>query len=99
MKVESIFLEKVSAWSLSMIDSSSSSRSRRLRMVRKLVSVPPSQRSVTYGMPLRWHSSTMVSAACRLVPTKRISPPPLATRLKYLIARSKPRTVSFKSMM
>ncbi len=41
----------------------------------------------------------IVSAACRLVPTNRIKPLDEATRWKNLMARSRPRTVSFKSMM
>jgi len=40
----------------------------------------PSQRSVTKGMPQRLASSTIVSCAWRLVPTKRIVPPPLPYR-------------------
>ncbi len=49
--------------------SSSSRRVSRLRIVRKLVSVPPSQRSLTNGMPQRRASRPMASAACRFVPT------------------------------
>ena len=41
----------------------------------------------------------IVSAAWRLVPTNRIRPLADAIRLKNLIARSRPRTVSFKSMI
>ena len=55
--------------------SSSFRRSRRLRIVRKLVSVPPSQRSVTYGMPVRCAAARTASRAERFVPTKRIFPP------------------------
>ena len=50
----------------------------RLLMVWKLVSMPPSQRWLTKGMPTRRACSSTDSWACFLVPTKRIWPP-LAT--------------------
>ena len=40
--------------------------------VLKLVSMPPSQRWVTKNWPARRAFSATISAACRLVPTKRI---------------------------
>ncbi len=42
---------------------------------RKFVSVPPSQRLLTKGMPQRPASDSMVSCACFLVPTNRMVPP------------------------
>ena len=44
-------------------------------MVTKLVSMPPSQRWLTYGMSARVASSAMGSWACFLVPTNRIVSP------------------------
>jgi hypothetical protein len=46
-----------------------------LEIVWKLVSIPPSQRWFTYGMPQRFDSSSTICCACFLVPTKRIVPP------------------------
>src|SRR3546814_8981343 len=43
--------------------------------VLKLVSVPPSQRWLTYGMPQRRASSSSVARAERLVPTNRMRQP------------------------
>ena len=51
----------------------------RLRMVWKLVSVPPSQRMLTQGIEARAASVAMISCACFLVPTKRTEPPLAAT--------------------
>ncbi len=79
--------------------SSSFRRSRRLRIVRKLVSVPPSQRSVTYGMPVRCAAARTASRAERFVPTNRIFPPSEATSLRKCDARTSPFTVSLRSMM
>ena len=53
--------------------SSSLRRCRRLCTVEKLVSMPPSQRWFTYGMPTRVASSAMDSCACFLVPTNMIA--------------------------
>ena len=44
--------------------------------MRKLVKQPPSQRSLTNGMPHRSDSRSTASPACRLVPTNRIRLPP-----------------------
>ena len=55
----------------SSIVSSCSRRRRRLRITEKLVRVPPIQRSVTMGMPVRWPASWMTPLTCRLVPTHR----------------------------
>lgn len=58
--------------------SSSSSSFRRwslLCTVEKLVSMPPSQRWLTYGMPTRAACSAMASWACFFVPMNMIVPP------------------------
>ena len=53
------------------ISESFCSRSRLFRIVLKLVSIPPSQRWLTYGVPARRASSSTASCACFFVPTKR----------------------------
>jgi hypothetical protein len=63
----------VSSWS------SSCRRWRRLRIVSKFVSVPPSHRSVTKGWFVRTAVLRTASRAARLVPTQRILPPSEAT--------------------
>ena len=68
-------------------------------MVRKLVSVPPSHRSFTNGMPHRAASRAIASAPCRFVPTNRIRLLVAATCLRYFRARKSPRIVSRTSMM
>ena len=45
------------------------------RMVLKLVSMPPSQRWLTHGMPQRAASRAIASRAERLVPTNSTLPP------------------------
>ena len=50
-------------------------RPRRLRIVRKFVSVPPSQRSVTKGWLVRRATVRTASFAERFVPTQRTLPP------------------------
>src|SRR5512132_3289177 len=57
------------------ISRSSRRRSRRRETVWKFVSIPPSQRVVTNGIPTRTAWSEMTSCACFLVPTNRITPP------------------------
>ena len=57
------------------IDSSSFIRCSRLYTVWKLVSMPPSQRWFTYGMPTRAACSAIASCACFLVPTNSTLPP------------------------
>ena len=57
------------------ISSSSFRRDSRLLTVLKLVSMPPSQRWLTYGIPTRVACSAMGSWACFFVPTKRMVPP------------------------
>ena len=55
--------------------SSSLSRCSRLCTVWKLVSMPPSQRWLTYGMPTRVACSAIASWPCFFVPMNRIVPP------------------------
>ncbi|CAM5278237.1 hypothetical protein SGRI78S_02839 [Streptomyces griseus subsp. griseus] len=43
--------------------------------MEKLVSMPPSQRWLTYGMPTRVACSAMASWACFFVPTNMMEPP------------------------
>ena len=57
------------------MSSSSLRRCSRLKTVWKLVSIPPSQRSVTYGMPTRLACSAIDSCAWRLVPMNMMVPP------------------------
>ena len=94
-----IFLEYAPNSSEGISFSSSSSRASLFRMVRKLVSVPPSQRSLTYGMPQRPASFATASAPCRFVPTNSTRLPEADTCLRYFLARSRPRIVSRTSMM
>ncbi len=63
------------ATSSKLISSSSLSRVSRFEMVLKFVSIPPSQRWLTYGIPTRVACSATGSWACFLVPTKRTEPP------------------------
>ena len=62
----------------------------RLWMVRKLVSVPPSQRLLTNGRPARAASISTVSRACFLVPMMSTSPPVATTSRTNLIAVVEP---------
>src|SRR5206468_542321 len=71
--------------------SSSFKRSSRLRIVRKFVSVPPSQRSVTYGIPVRRATLRTASRAERLVPTERAAHPSGAASLGEWPAAAHPR--------
>jgi hypothetical protein len=70
-----------------------------VRMVLKLVSVPPSQRLVTKYWPEREASSRTASWACFLVPMKRTVPPlATASETKRSALRARP-TVFCRSMM
>ena len=71
----SFFVRFEPATSSKSICSSSLRRWRRLCTVLKLVSMPPSQRWLTYGMPTRAAWSATGSCACFLVPTNRMVPP------------------------
>ena len=71
----SFLVKELPAASSKSISSSSLSRWRRLLTVAKLVSIPPSQRWFTYGMPTRAACSATGSCAWRLVPTKSTVPP------------------------
>ncbi len=50
-------------------------RCSRLCTVEKFVSMPPSQRWLTYGIPTRVACSAIASWACFLVPMNMIEPP------------------------
>ena len=67
--------------------------------VLKLVSMPPSQRWSTKGMPQRWASIAMTSRAWRLVPIIRIVPRLLASWRTNFIASSKSGCVFSRLMM
>ena len=71
----SFFVKPEPATSSKSSSSSSLRRVSRLEIVWKLVSMPPSQRWLTYGMPTRVACSAIGSCACRLVPTNRMVPP------------------------
>ena len=71
----SFFVRPEPATSSKSISSSSFRRVSRLEIVLKLVSMPPSQRWLTYGIPTRVAWSAIGSWACFLVPTKRTEPP------------------------
>jgi len=71
----------------------------RLAMVSKLVSIPPSQRSLTYGMP---HFSAKLrtgSWACFLVPMNSTVPPSADRSRTKLYAASTRDSVCSRSMM
>jgi len=68
-------------------------------MVLKFVSVPPSQRWLTYGMPQRCASVSMASRAARLVPTNRILPLLAARRPAKLQASFSSGSVCSRLMM
>ena len=70
------------------ISSSSLSRCSRLYTVEKLVSIPPSQRWFTNGIPTRRACSAIASCACFLVPTYRMVPPCATVSLMNSYARS-----------
>ena len=70
------------------MSSSSLRRCSRLKTVWKLVSMPPSQRSVTYGIPTRPACSTMASCAWRFVPMNMMVPPCATVSLTKSYARS-----------
>ena len=76
LRCSSSFLVRVEpATSSKSTSSSSLSRCSRLNTVPKLVSMPPSQRWFTNGIPTLRACSAMASCACFLVPTYRIVPP------------------------
>ncbi len=68
----------------SFIFSMSRRRAMPVRIVRKLVRVPPSQRLVTKCIPARAASSWTISCAWRLVPTNSTWPPLPTTSLMKL---------------
>src|SRR5215213_1800341 len=71
----------------------------RFEIVWKLVSSPPSQRWLTYGISARLAHSSTASCACFLVPTKRTVPPPAATSAANCRASSSSACVWSRSMM
>ena len=71
----------------------------RFLIVLKLVSSPPSQRRLTYGIPQRSAHCSTESRACFLVPTNRITPPLRATSLTKSVARFSRTSVWRRSMM
>ena len=74
----SFLVRLLPATSSKSISSSSLRRLIRWCTVWKLVSMPPSQRWLTKGIPTRFACSAIASWACFLVPTN-ITLPPLAT--------------------
>ena len=78
---------------------SSCSRWMRSEIVRQLVSRPPSQRWLTYGMPTRLASVATESWACFFVPTKSTVPPRWAMFCANAYASSSSCCVCCKSMM
>ena len=68
------FLTRCSMLPSSLIPSSCFKRFTEARMVRKLVSIPPSQRCETNGMPQRLASSSTATLAARFVPTNMMEP-------------------------
>ena len=68
-------------------------------MVRKLVSVPPSQRSVTNGILLSAQYCSTAARAWRLVPTKHTSLPLATVFAMNLRASRRPLMVSLMSMI
>ena len=69
------------------------------RMVAKLVSMPPDQRSVTYGMLTDSAASVTMSLACFFVATNKMRLPLLAICFAAAAASSTRTTVLCKSMM
>ena len=89
-------LENVpSAISLSMLDIFLTA----LRIVGKLVSIPPGQRSITYGIFTDVAFSATISLACFLVATNKTFLPLLAIAFKASAASSIFTTVLLRSMI
>ena len=79
--------------------SRSSSVATRWRIVCQFVSIPPSQRSTTYGIPQRSAASWRLAAACFLVPTNSTVPPLAATERTASVASVSFSTVWARSRM
>src|SRR5256714_10796088 len=79
--------------------SSCSSSPIRFLIVTKFVSMPPSQRLLTYGIPARVASWATGSWACFFVPTKRIVSPRATVSRTASRATSSRLTVWARSMM
>ena len=93
------FLPRLSSEPLAFISVRSARRLIDWRTVLKLVSMPPSQRWFTNGMPARTASFWMGSRAERLVPTNSTVPPSPATALMKLVASTKSGCVFSRLMM
>ncbi len=75
------FLPRFSIWPLAISSVISARRLMDCRMVLKFVSMPPSHRWLTKGMPQRMASACIASRAERLVPTNSTLPPSEITLL------------------
>ena len=84
----SFFVRPLPATLSKSISSSSLRRLIRWWTVWKFVSMPPSQRWLTYGMPTRVACSAMASCACFLVPTNMTVPPRATVSLMKAKLRS-----------
>ena len=93
------FAGRRSIWPSSRRRRISWSRSIRSAIVCQFVSRPPSQRWLTYGMPVRFASLSTPSCACFFVPTKRTVPPRSATLRRNCCASSSRSEVWVRSMM
>ncbi len=92
-------MRELPATSSKSISSSSLSRWSRLCTVPKLVSMPPSHRWLTKGIPTRAACSATASCACFFVPTKRIVPPWATVSRTNSKARSMSVSDCCRSMM
>ena len=90
---------RCASWGPVRVISSSRSRSRLRRTVMKLVRRPPSQRSVTKGMPQRFASSAIASWAWRFVPMNMTFLPCDASSCTNWRASCSRRWVFCRSMM
>ena len=88
LKVPSCFMRSIAAIFLT-----------ALRMVTKLVNIPPGQRSVMYGMFALLALSATMSFACFLVATKRILRPLAAIFLSASLASSIFAAVLYRLIM
>ena len=93
------FLERVSKVPSAFILSMAAIFFTALRMVTKLVSIPPGQRSVMYGMFTLATFSETISFACFLVATNKILRPDAAIFDKASLASSILATDLYRLMM
>jgi hypothetical protein len=99
MRERSFFDNSFHAVSSACSTSCSLKRSSDFFTVRKLVSVPPSQRLLTKSWLARSDSICTGAAACRLVPTKSTLPPPAVTSRRKSSASWKRSSVWSRSTM